>query len=747
MWIAEAHLKDVFSHKGTSITFDRARPIALFIGPNSSGKTPTAYAFELGLTSEVLDLRGTGLTTARMIRNLPLPAATSGSVRLIVQAAPDSKPVEIRRRVTSRGIETSINGTRATKGVFDLVARIKGDADPAAVFRVLCNVAGFFELGTDPQETARRQKSLLVGLIDQSIPEGTFTAWPAAFGALPTTFGAVEEAFGLASARLTALNRELEGIRVEPLVGEPMTDALIAQIVERIATVRGEKEQRLLAQGDAAGRRATLTQALLGQREHLAGLRKRLDGLGPRPTASVLGLAERQANAVRVVDIEKEIAARQRALDTANGRRSELTLSLGTKRRRRDEVRDQQKQRGSIEAANDALSGAHAAVGHLMAEEGAWQVRYASVAMLRNKRALLEEHAALLSTCAEHCICRRPLTSVERDFATEHYGTVLLALDNQIHAQSAAMGVAPVGELDTARATVRECERSVEAIQRGDVLLSGLEAEISSAEAALAALPTADPRIDTLKAERVALVQAETLAEEVEGYDTLAIEIEQQEDVVARTETELAALPQEDPEIAVLAERLTVGEQRLTEARARYAAQQRNDAAQIQAGRLGAEAEALGALRDQLGPKGVRERLLVQRLGDLTSRVNEILAYFGLKLEFKSDPWEVLLNGAQLPALFGETEAMRCGVAFQIALAEITGARIAIIDRFGNFDGANRAAFFKVVNVALERGWLEQLIVFSTCVGEVPRVAPGPNVALYSVSRPEGGSTAIARIA
>lgn len=739
MWIDGAEILDLFSHAKTTITFDRAYPIALFLGLNGAGKTGSAHSIEMGLTGEVLDLRGAGVTTARMIRT----GAASGSVRLTAHAAHDSKPIEIRRRVTAKGVETTINGTRSSKGAFDLLARIRGDADPLLVFRVLTNVSGFFELADKPEETARRQKSLLTGLVAQDIPPDTFTAWPLSFGAIPTTFGAVEEAYGLASARLTVLGRELDGIRTEPPTGEPVTDELIAQIVARIADVRTEKERRIAAQGDAAGRRAALTEALAGHENHLAALRVRLVSLGPRPTAPVLVLAERQANAVRLVDVEKEIASRQRAQDTAAGRRAELS-------RARDGHEDRRRR---AEAAAVPVAGTEQRLAAALVDqeagrvaEEAWSERNQALAALRRQRVSDEQLYGVLAGAGAPClVCRVPVTAEHHAAAVAWFQDRLASADREILAADTALGPRPDQRAqDTA---VTEAKDALRFAQDRAQEIHAVCAALSEADEALAALPAAaDPQIDTLKAERVALVQAETLAEEVEGYDLLVTEMAARAHSVSAASWAIAELPTEDPEIAVLAERLTKGEAALVEARERQAARARNERAQIKAGQLGVEAEALGVLRDLLGPKGVREKLLIERLGALTGRVNEVLDQFGLLLEFR-DPWEIRLNG-QPAALMGETELMRAGLAFQMALAEVTGARILICDRIGNFDHANRVALFTVLDLGIRKGWIEQAILFSTyTAAQAPTVAPMPTVSLYHVLKPAGAPTSIARVA
>jgi hypothetical protein len=729
---------------GDQQTFDLQMPSEAFVTWDTIvHNSSTSRAVEIALTGEVLALRGTGATVAQMIRT----GASAGSVSLTAHSALNAKPVEIRRRVTAKGITTSVNGSPSTKGAYDLFARIKGDADPAAVFRVLTNVTGFFELAPDPQETARRQKVLLTGLVDQSVPADTFGAWPLSFGAVPTTFEGIVEAYGLVSARLTEVNRELNRITVdrEALAGEPVTDALIGQIQAQIAEVRGQKEQRIAAQGDAAGRRALLSEALAQHRAMLAQQRDRLATRGPRPEASMI--EDRQAHAQRIVDVEREHDERGRRQSEASGRRQ--TLSAGRQRlaERLEAHQAQQRAQPSLEAAQAALVEAREHLDQVIADEGTWRQAGGRLETLRTVHQGVQQNFALLTSTTGPCItCLRPMNQEERGVAAMNYDGLLVPLEEQVERETAALGVCP--DVEGARQLLRRGEGAVAAVQATDQQIEVLGREIADADTALAALSTDDPEIDRLDNEYHGLVATLALVEETEAYDTLQAAVETQAALVADTERALAALPAEDPEIAVLEARLTKGEAALVEARARRDARQRAEQAEIAAGQLAAEADALGVLRDQLGPKGARERLLLERLDALTARVNEVLGAFGLALTFQGDPWAVLLNGQTPSILMGETELMRAGLAFQIALAEVTGARLVIADRIGNFDHANRAALFSVLDLGLSRGWIEQCFLFSTFISATPpMLAPAGNIALFHVVRTDKAGTTITRVA
>lgn len=752
MWIDSAEFEDVFSHHKTAITFDRSRPIGLFIGRNGAGKTPTSRAIELGLTGSILALRGTGLTMSRLVRT----GAAVGQVRLVAHATPDAKPVEIRRRLTAKGIDTAVNGTRSTRDSFDLFARTRSEVDIAAVFQVLCNVDGFFAIGANPQDTARRQKDLLVGLIDRTIPADTFPVWPPAFGAIPTTFALAEEAYGVASERLTALGKELDLIVVDQAIlkADPVTDELIAQIEERIRSVREDRDARITAQGDAAGQRTTLTEALKRGREQVDDLRGKLERLGVRPDDP--DLEDRQATAQRIVDIDVVLAAKRRAQGILEGTRSALTANRDQRQRDLDQARAQQEPAGQIGAADGALRSAKAELGLTVERDQAWQEAMSVLSVKRGRlQAIRLDHKALKRDAfmgkAAHADCgrcRRRLRPIDAKAADATFVKDIAALEGEIATDEAALGPQP--DVEPLRERVRAAEERVRSVQAANRLAVQLKEAVAAIEQELAVLPQDDQEIEPLTAEHDQLSAALAKSVAVSTYDTERDQLDGQIEAwglaLSIDEEKLGLLPAEDPEIAVLTERLTIGEARLREALDQKRAREKAEADERRAGMLGAEEDIVKDLREQLGPKGVRERLLIQRLGAVTDRVNGVLGTFGLTLAFQ-DPWEVHLNG-QPPILMGETELMRAGFAFQVALADATGAKILMLDRIGNLDARNRAILFDVLNQALDRGWIEQAFLFSTYVGQdAPTASPAPNVALYHVVRPEGAPTNIARVA
>lgn len=94
-----------------------------------------------------------------------------------------------------------------------------------------------------------------------------------------------------------------------------------------------------------------------------------------------------------------------------------------------------------------------------------------------------------------------------------------------------------------------------------------------------------------------------------------------------------------------------------------------------------AKQEALVAL---LGPSGVRADALAGKLEDFEAMINAALEPFGFLLQIVVDPWRVDIvrtDGSRLPfVLLSAGEQLWCSLAFQVALAVVSGLRFAVLD-------------------------------------------------------------------
>jgi hypothetical protein len=114
------------------------------------------------------------------------------------------------------------------------------------------------------------------------------------------------------------------------------------------------------------------------------------------------------------------------------------------------------------------------------------------------------------------------------------------------------------------------------------------------------------------------------------------------------------------------------------------------------------------------------------RIGSFTEDLNRHLAAFGYTCNLALEPFEVRVISPK-DSRFGfalkhlsESEQFRFGVAFQIALAMVTGLRFVVIDRADLLDKERR----KTLTSLLVNSALDQAIVLATSEEAPPSIAP-----------------------
>jgi len=282
------------------------------------------------------------------------------------------------------------------------------------------------------------------------------------------------------------------------------------------------------------------------------------------------------------------------------------------------------------------------------------------------------------------------------------------------------------------------CNTPAEAFKTHLATLKGEVTALETRQKELAAQLKADEDATAKRqkagADRAALVAAREKAETLQKT-ALAADTE-----VDRLTAELDALPAEtgpSPALITLRARIVKGEEVVRAAR--EVVRQRiahEDATTAQA----AAAEALQALETvvaDLGPKGVRVKALADTIGAFTDSINNALTPFGYTLAFKLDPWDVVVNGRSAE-LLSTSERLRVGVAFALALAEVTGVGFVAIDSADLLDGAGRA----VLSELLDNWQAGQVIVAATRAEPLPS---GDGYLAYWLSREPEGPTTIAQ--
>ena len=115
--------------------------------------------------------------------------------------------------------------------------------------------------------------------------------------------------------------------------------------------------------------------------------------------------------------------------------------------------------------------------------------------------------------------------------------------------------------------------------------------------------------------------------------------------------------------------------------------------------RLTAASNTLESLVSYFGKDGIKAKLLAEDIGPFTSAMNEALAGWGYACSFEIEPYGFritnLMTNATLPIeLLSGSERLRFAIAFQVALAQVSGIRLVAIDEADILDTEGRNAFY-----------------------------------------------------
>jgi hypothetical protein len=178
--------------------------------------------------------------------------------------------------------------------------------------------------------------------------------------------------------------------------------------------------------------------------------------------------------------------------------------------------------------------------------------------------------------------------------------------------------------------------------------------------------------------------------------------------------------------MAMLIERINKGEQVLEKVQLIESAKDRWETHVREKSTLEARISLLDRLTEFFGPNGGVMGQASGRMGSFTEDLNRHLAAFGFTCNLALDPFEIRVSSSKdghfdLSLKFlSESEQFRFGVAFQIALAMVTGLRFVVIDRADVLDKEKR----KMLTSLLLNSKLEQAIVLATSEEVPPLVVP-----------------------
>jgi hypothetical protein len=178
--------------------------------------------------------------------------------------------------------------------------------------------------------------------------------------------------------------------------------------------------------------------------------------------------------------------------------------------------------------------------------------------------------------------------------------------------------------------------------------------------------------------------------------------------------------------MTILVERINKGDRVLEKAQQCENVKGRWKAYVRETSSLEARIGLLDRLTEFLGPNGAMMGQACGRMGSFTEDLNRHLAAFGYTCSFALEPFEILISSSRdnhfrlsLKQL-SESEQFRFVVAFQIALAIVTGLRFVVIDRADLLDRERR----KMLTGLLLNSKLDQAIVLATSDETPPSIVP-----------------------
>lgn len=192
-------------------------------------------------------------------------------------------------------------------------------------------------------------------------------------------------------------------------------------------------------------------------------------------------------------------------------------------------------------------------------------------------------------------------------------------------------------------------------------------------------------------------------------------------------------------EIAKLHERIQRGHAQLTVASSWIERERQVKTVAEQRGKLEKELSHLESLVEFFGPKGVKVQLIDERIGRFVDQINQQLQHFGFTVSIVLEPWRMLKDGRPISRL-SRSERFRMGVAFQIAIAKMTGLNFLVCDDAELLTPEVRGAMMQM----LAGAGLDQVIVIMTLMNAMQflegRKKMPPSIEAFMVTNSDGVS-------
>jgi DNA repair exonuclease SbcCD ATPase subunit len=211
---------------------------------------------------------------------------------------------------------------------------------------------------------------------------------------------------------------------------------------------------------------------------------------------------------------------------------------------------------------------------------------------------------------------------------------------------------------------------------------------------------------------------------------------------LAELRTKLPPEPAEDPEIPAIRKQTGELEESLKSVAVFEARTKEIEAATVRQEKLRLDIALAGELVAWFGPQGIKAKLIAENIGSFTESMNAALRAWGYSCGFEIEPYgfRVALSDGKttLPLSFlSGSEQLQFGIAFQVALAQVSGIGLVIIDEADLFDSAGRGALFPMLLESELESVLDQVIVIGT---NESREVPNLEDCVYYIMNDDGNA-------
>lgn len=208
-------------------------------------------------------------------------------------------------------------------------------------------------------------------------------------------------------------------------------------------------------------------------------------------------------------------------------------------------------------------------------------------------------------------------------------------------------------------------------------------------------------------------------------------------------QAQLAALPTtatQEETITLFDKRIAKGEQLLKDRAAYQTAVELHRNGAIEAKKLEDEVERLEKVCEDLGPNGIRAKALGEAVGAFETLIDQHLQAWQYAVSFEVEPWKVVVNGRDFRT-YSKSERWRIGMAIQLAIAQVSGLKFAVLDEIDMLDLDVRKA---VLDLVLDNTPdLEQVFMMSTREPEKPLPTGEVGLKSFRLGKQDGRSVVV----